>query len=80
MGWQTVMSMGPPPSEKLEKDIKDELLEPLPNAPQMNCFIIRSEKKDKLHLPSSLANQGKEFIQWLDKLMETPTFQYRRPG
>ena len=65
-----------PNNQKLQKDVADDLLEPLPPLPKMNLLIVSgsNDEQKRLFMPSTLVKKwqfhplfGKEFLNWLDE-------------
>lgn len=58
---------------KAEKDVNEDLLEPIPQLPKMNLLVVGGPEKNRLQCPISLVKEwqfhptfGKEFVAWLE--------------
>lgn len=69
-----------PVSGAVDKELKEDALEPLPRVPEMHMLVIGGEHKNQLMLPAALCKKwqfhetfGKEFTAWLDNFTEKYT-------
>ena len=63
-------------SGKPQKDINEDLLEPIPVIPKMNLLVVGGPGKDELHMPASIVKTwqfhdtfGREFVAFLDNFV-----------